>query len=267
MSKIVWLSSYPKSGNTWVRFIIANLLSADVRTSADVYRLIPDIHKGITSSHLIGEHTILIKSHLKYFDRMPLREDTIGAVYIVRHPLDVIASAINYFAIRDSETYSQASEDERHEIRQSFIREFLEKGAPARWLRVGMGTWDEHIASWHRKDLPFPRLTLRYEDLMTEPAERVAQLCQFLSMERSSKQIDAVLAASSFERMRALEEKEVAEGQSGLFAVENPTRAFALGLRFMRKGATGSHREVLTDAQIEKATERFGPVMRQLGYT
>jgi len=242
------------------------MVGKNIRNSGDVYRLIPDIHKGVTSFHLLGQRNIFIKSHLKYFDEMPLREDTVGVVYVVRNPLDVIASAINYLPLRDSDAYSEASEEQRQEARQSFLNEFLEKGGPDRWASMGMGTWLEHVVSWHRKDLPFPRFTLKYEELKTRPAESVAQLCRFLSIERSAEQIDAVLAASSFENMRAMEEREVAEGQPGLFAAENPAPAFSLGLRFMNKGATGSYREVLTDAEIETAKERLGPVMSQFGY-
>ncbi len=266
MSKIVWLASYPKSGNTWVRFIIAHLVYQNIVTSDDVHRLIPDIHKGITSFHLIGERNIFIKSHLKYFDGMPLREDTIGAIYIVRNPLDMIASAINYFAIRDVKTLSEVSDEQQNTIRQSVIREFLEKGAPERWLRVGMGTWTEHVSSWLRKDLPFPRLVLRYEDLKTKPGECVADLCQFLNIERSAEQIDAAVAASSFDSMREMEEREIGEGRPGLFGLENPREAFSLGLRFMNRGDSGSYREVLTDEQAELAKQRFGPVMTKLGY-
>jgi hypothetical protein len=242
------------------------VVGRNVRNSGDVYRLIPDIHKGVTSFDLLGQRNIFIKSHLKYFDEMPLREDTVGVVYVARNPLDVIASAVNYLPLRDSDAYSKASEEQRQEARQSLLNEFLEKGGPDRWSRMGMGTWPEHVVSWHRKDMPFPRVTLKYEDLKTRPAESVAHLCQFLNLDLSTDQIEAVLAASSFESMRAMEEKEVAEGQPGLFAAENPAPAFSLGLRFMSKGTTGSYREVLTDAQIEIAKERFGPVMKQLGY-
>lgn len=266
MSKIVWLSSYPKSGNTWVRFLIAHLVSEKIESSGDVYRLIPDIHKGLTSSHLLGPGHIFIKSHLKYFDEMPLREDTVGVIYIVRNPLDVIASAINYLPLRDSHVYSDADEEQRQRARQSILEEFLEKGGPERWTRQGMGSWPEHVASWHRKDLPFPRITLRYEDLTAEPAEGVAKLCQFLAIDRSADRIEAVVAASSFESMRAMEEKEIAEGQPGLFAAENPKSTYSLGLRFMNQGVAGNYKEVLTEAQVERAKERFGSVMSQLGY-
>jgi hypothetical protein len=241
-------------------------VSKKIKNSGDIFRLIPDIHKGVTSSHLLGPRNLFIKSHLKYFDEMPLRDDTIGVVYIVRNPLDVIASAIDYLPLRDSNAYSEANEEQRQQARQSLLNEFLEKGGPERWTRQGMGAWPEHVASWHRKDLPFPRITFKYEDLKAQPVECVAKLCRFLSINRSADQIEAALSASSFENMRAMEEKEIAEGQPGLFAAENPKSTFSLGLRFMNKGTSGSFQEALTDAQIEMAKERFGPIMRQFGY-
>ncbi|MDX1421609.1 MAG: FkbM family methyltransferase [Kiloniellales bacterium] len=266
MSKIIWLSSYPRSGNTWLRFIISHLVYENVRTSDDVRRLVPDIHHGIKSSDLIKKRNVFIKSHLKYFDGMPLREDTMGAIYIVRNPLDMIASAINYFDIRNSKDLSEDSDEQRRDRRQSIIKEFLEKGGPDRWTSKGFGTWTEHVLSWHRKDLPFPRFTLRYEDLTSQPVESVAQLCRFLNISRSSERIEAALASSSFERLREMEETEVAEGQAGLFATENPTQAFSVGLRFINQGRTEGYRDVLTEDQVEAAQRRFGPIMRQLGY-
>lgn len=267
MSKIVWLASYPKSGNTWVRFILAHLLYTNIESSANVHGMIPDIHRGVNAGQLIGSHTLFVKSHLKYFDEMPLREDSVGVIYVVRNPLDMIASAINYFALSEPQTYLAASEEERHRLRQSLIDEFIDQGAPKLWLQLGMGTWSEHVESWHRNDLPFPRITLRYKDMKAKPRECVAQLCRFLNIEKTPEQIDAALAAASFENMRAMEEREVAEGRPGFFTIENPVEAFSQGLRFVNKGETGGYRKVLTEAQIAAARRRFGPTMRRLGYT
>jgi aryl sulfotransferase len=266
MSKIIWLASYPKSGNTWVRFIIANLIYGAVGRSSDVFRLIPDIHKGITDVHLIGQKTIFVKTHLKYFDGMPLRQDTVGAIYVVRNPLDVIASAVNYVALRELGRCGTISDGDRHVLGEAIVREFLERGALERWLRSGVGTWSEHVSSWHRKDLPFRRLTLRYEDMMQEPEAQVAHLCEFLGIDRSSSEIVRVLAASSFENMREMEEREVAASQPGLFATENPSSAFSRGLRFMNKGRIGAHHDILGPEKIDAAKKRFGSVMAQLGY-
>ena len=60
---------------------------------------------------------------------------------------------------------------------------------------AGFGGWDEHVNSWHAKDMPFPRLTLRYEDLKTNPVEGISRLCRFLKITRSEKDIDDAIAA------------------------------------------------------------------------
>lgn len=266
MSNIVWLASYPKSGNTWVRFIIANLLYGTMARSGDVHRLIPDIHKGITAAHLIGAKTTFIKSHLDYFDAMPLREDTVGAIYVVRNPLDVMASACNYIALRRWTELDGGGEDLWRALQQSVIKDFLETGRPAQFATAGRGTWAKHVVSWHRKDLPFPRLTIRFEDLKTDPRGQVFRIRKAIGVKRSEDQIDAALAASSFDSLRRMEEREVAAGQPGFFAIETPKTAFSQGRRFMNKGTTGTYRDILTDDQIAAAKRQFGPLMRMLRY-
>ena len=221
-----------------------------------VHRLVPDFHVGLSWRDLRGDRSLVVKTHLKYFDKMPLREDTVGVVYILRNPLDVIVSALNY-----SELLRGQLDEER---RQAFIAEFMAHGGLNEWKQAGFGGWDEHVNSWHAKDMPFPRLTLRYEDLKANPVEGISRLCRFLKITRSEKDIDDAIAASSFGNVRAIEEREVAVGKAGLFAIEN--RNNTSGKRFMNKGAIGAYRETLTDDQIRGFRERFGPLMSQFGY-
>ena len=256
MAKIIWLASYPKSGNTWVRFIVANLICGNIESSDVVHRLVPDFHTGISWQHLMRNGGLLLKTHLKYFKEMPLREDTIGVVYILRNPLDVIVSALNYSELRSGQ--------KNKEQRQAFIAEFIENGGLNEWKRSGFGTWDEHVRSWHAKEMPFPRLTLRYEDLKASPVKCISRLCRFSKIERSEEEINDALAASSFSNMRAMEEREVAVGKFGLFGMEN--RKNSSGKRFMNKGATGTYREALTEDQIRAVCGRFAPVMSQFNY-
>lgn len=256
MAKIVWLASYPKSGNTWIRFIFAHLIFGKVESSSVVNRLVPDLHVGLSWLHLKGDRRLVLKTHLKYFDRMPLREDAIGVVYIVRNPLDVIVSALNYSEL----VRGQVSEERR----QAFVAEFIDGGGLDEWKQTGFGGWDENVRSWHAKDMPLPRLTLRYEDLKASPVDGVSRLCRFLNLERSEKDIGDAIAASSFGKMRAMEEEEVALGKPGLFAQEN--RRNSTGKRFMNKGASDAYRDSLTEDQIRRLRERFAPLMSQFGY-
>jgi hypothetical protein len=198
----------------------------------------------------------VVKTHLKYFDKMPLREDAIGVVYIVRNPLDVIVSALNY-----SELVREPLSDER---RRAFVAEFVEHGGLNEWRQLGFGGWDEHVVSWHGKDMPLPRLTLRYEDLKASPFEPVSRLCRFLKITRSEKEIGDAIAASSFAKVRAMEEHEVALAKPGLFALEN--RQNTTGKRFMNKGEAGAYRDALSDDQVVQLRERFGRLMSKFGY-
>jgi hypothetical protein len=66
MAKVVWLASYPKSGNTWLRFMNANMVVVDIAWSDQVMRQVPDIHYGISGQHLFGNHTVVVNTHWKY---------------------------------------------------------------------------------------------------------------------------------------------------------------------------------------------------------
>lgn len=59
MARIIWLGSYPKSGNTWMRFLLANLYFEPVESSAELSSMIPDIHDSINAGHLYGDETTL----------------------------------------------------------------------------------------------------------------------------------------------------------------------------------------------------------------
>ena len=83
MAKILWIASYPKSGNTWIRFLIASLFSGSIERSIEVEHLIPDIHVGINDTHLRDDRKTFVKTHWMHHPRLPLREDTIGAIYIM----------------------------------------------------------------------------------------------------------------------------------------------------------------------------------------
>jgi hypothetical protein len=97
VKNIVWISSYPKSGNTWVRFLLLNLIYGKQETTKDLNRLIPDIHKSDFTSPPPDQPTTFIKSHFKMSEDMPLLERTAGFIYVVRNPIDVVLSNLNYY--------------------------------------------------------------------------------------------------------------------------------------------------------------------------
>ena len=62
-SRIFWLASYPRSGNTWLRVLLANVLYSDIASSDQVAELVPNIHNGITGNHLMQRRAVIIKTH------------------------------------------------------------------------------------------------------------------------------------------------------------------------------------------------------------
>ena len=145
-----------------------------------------------------------------------------------------------------------------------FIAEFLEHGGLQEWKHLGFGAWDENALSWHDKAMPFPRLTLRYEDLKANPVEGVTRLCRFLKLNKSGREIGDAIEAASFSAVRALEEQEVAGGKPGIFALEN--RRNTGGKRFMNKGEVDAYRDALTHEEARRLRQRFARAMAHFRY-
>ena len=159
MARIVWVASYPKSGNTWLRFLLANLiLGEQVTSSAKVQLLVPDIHDGITGAHLMPGLTTLIKTHWAYNTAFPLREDTAGVIHLVRHPVDTLESNQNYAINRSGELTLQKTPEEMQAFAANFVDEFIRDGGHRQFKQFGIGSLEQHFASWASPVIAFPKL-------------------------------------------------------------------------------------------------------------
>lgn len=253
--RIVWIASYPKSGNTWARFLVANLLFGRVETSQAVEEMVPDVHRGTEVAarwHRGG--TIFLKTHWALAEDMPQRAATAGAIYVVRHPLDVLRSHVDYFGLRDDP-----------ERLGPFIDMFIAEGGVPAWLRRQYGTWLSNVAAWAGDGVKLPRLLLRYEDMKADPALVVTRMAEFFALQPHEVDVPGTVENASFERMRSMEEAELSSGAEGFFGTER-THANREGFRFMSSGTVGGWKELLTPAQIDAARARFGVVARQIGY-
>jgi hypothetical protein len=266
MAKIVWLASYPKSGNTWIRFMIANLVAGEMSTSAQMMTQVPDIHDGIKGQHLFGNHTTVVKTHWKYWTGIPLREDMIGAVYVIRNPIDVLESNQNYAFQRSGALREQAGPEEISRFAERWVDDYLAHGGYPRFQQSGIGTWEENVRSWTWSGLAMPRLLVRYEDLVAEPAAGLARIARFLGLSKTDGEIGRAVERSSRERMRAIEEREIAERIEGFFYQARNSSGLAAGHRFVGRSVDGSPLFRLTDEQKAKARARFSAIMKEFGY-
>jgi hypothetical protein len=275
-SGIVWLASYPKSGNTWTRALLNNLVKvmsgesdaqhinkltsfsaglAGKRLYIPILGFEPtnehrdqiaaarhQVHRRVADSY---EGLIFIKTHQALMiDRGYTTinfEVTAGAIYIVRNPLDVAISYAHHMGRSLDDTIAilgtqnaevQVSEDQVHEV---------------------YGSWSQHVMSWTRKAHPAIYI-MRYEDMLTNPKRTFGALARHLLFTPSDEQLAQAINSSSFDELRAQEEKAGFREKSK--AAE----------RFFREGRAGQWKEILTRQQINQVVKDHGEQMARFGY-
>lgn len=274
-SKIWWLASYPKSGNTWLRLFIATLLSgkpADMNKlhllgAGSSGRLAFDRSIGIEAVELsLRQQTILrprayeiwaaeakrplyCKTHDAYC-LTPAGEPlfpaaaTWGAVYVVRDPRSVAVSLAHHIAWSIDQAITLMADPNAAFSRSS-------KRGPQQLLQRLL-RWSEHVESW--SSAPFPIHLVRYEDMQADPHTTFGAIAAVLGLPSDRTTIAAAVEATSFSRLQAQER------HTGF--TEKPYKMAA----FFREGRTDGWRDALTPEQAERLTAAHGEVMRRLGY-
>ncbi len=256
---LIWIASYPKSGNTWVRFLICNLLYGRQESAADLNARVPDLHElpgGLNGPIPPG----LLKTHHTAPALAPLHARTAGAIYVVRQPADVLVSNFHY-----AQRGTVGAEGARESFDQYFESFLAHRGDP-RWIGHGMGRWDENVQSWLAVSHPFPVLAVRYEDLKVDPVRVCRQLAQLLKPSCTEREVVAAVENSSFERMREVEEADIRAQRVGIFYKPYLKGAIDVGRRFMRRGAVGEGALLMTGDQRQRLEAAFAPLLAGLGY-
>jgi aryl sulfotransferase len=277
MSGIIWLASYPKTGNTWFRIFLTNLRgdrkgpahiseldSIPIASARDIFdnaagvessdltveeieRLRPEIYEHIAAN---SNETLFMKVHdaYTYVDSVtPLfpEKATLGSIYLIRNPLDVVVS----FAHHSGWDYDRAIStmaDESYAFCSKTVRLHNQ-------LRQRLLSWSGHVVSW--VEAPgFPVCILRYEDLRQNPVETFGKAVRFSGLEFEREQIMRALNFSCFDE---LQRQERANG----FREKSPHCK-----AFFRKGVIGSWREELSKEQVERVINDHRMVMHRFGY-
>jgi aryl sulfotransferase len=274
-SRIWWLASYPKSGNTWLRVLLRTLVSgrpADLATFSRLggyaaSRFQFERALGIDSVPLSPNQECNLRPHvfdvlaaeaksplfLKVHDAYCLtpagkplfpRTATFGAVYVVRDPRAVAVSLAHHLADPIDPVIAFMNDDDATDAR------------PTKWLsahlRQRLLRWSEHVESW--LGAPFPVHLVRYEDMHADPHAACAAVAAFLRLPCDAAAIAAAVEAASFSRLQA-QEREFG-------FVEKPPQAAA----FFREGRVDGWRDALTAEQAARIVAAHGAVMRRLGY-
>jgi hypothetical protein len=184
--------SYPRSRNTWTRFLIANLVHPDKDVSfANIEKLIPDTSSQSNRALKTTPRPRIIKTH-EYFDhRYP------KTIYIVRDPRDVVLSYYDF-----QRKYMQI--DDAYPLEQ-YVDDFVN----GKLISIGWGTWGENVASWiYTRGKRNNFLLMRYEDMMKDTVRELARISEFLDIPADPKRLRHAVESSSADRMRTLEKLE-----------------------------------------------------------
>ena len=276
---LIWLASYPKSGNTWMRVILGALLFGRERAgAADINALEITDHAGnrglveavsaCPSSELLADELerlrpagfrflaahrsglSVVKVHDAYRigqrSASPFPADVPAqAIYIVRNPLDVSVSFAAHLGVSLDEVIAIMADD--------FVLGAEGSGLGPQ-LPQHLGSWSDHVRSWTGQD-DIPVYVVRYEDMVRDVEAELERIARLLELPATADDVSAAAAAGAFDRL------QLAESQA-----EFREKPASLKGRFFRSGRAGGWREVLTNGQVDRLTELHSDMMLRFGY-
>jgi len=234
--------SYPRSGNTWTRFLIANLVYPEKNVGfSNIEKLIPDTSSQSNRALKATPRPRIIKTH-EYFDHRYRK-----VIYIVRDPRDV---ALSYYDFQRK--YRQI--EDGYPLEQ-YVDDFVQ----GRLISIGWGTWGENVASWmytrgKRKEF----LLLRYEDMMKDTMHELTRIADFLGIAPETQRLQQAIERSSADRMRELEKLEADQW----VATKNRRK----DIPFVRVAKAGGWRTSLPETCVRQIEAAWGDLMTTLGY-
>jgi Sulfotransferase domain len=228
----MFFAAYPKSGTTWARFVLFEMLSGMPSGFRATNQQMPGVGMHFKALRLLPGGGRLVATHEFY------RKDYHRAIYMVRDPRDILLSE---FAFLSALEYYRDDLDH-------FVKTFLFTCVSA------YGPWHKNVTSW--LDSPIARngnlLLVRYEDLRKDPVPLFAQMADFLGAKVDEEKIKLAVANNSIQNMRQKEDKE-------------PVRASIKG-RFVRDGKVRGWVSKLSPAQVRLIEEHAGSTLLRLGY-
>lgn len=273
----VWLVSYPKSGNTWLRLALHSLLKggapvsfaipfqfaplvgditqleavldveASELTAAELEEWLPDCLMLSAADAMdmqfrkVHDHWARTPSGRQRFPTAATR----AAIYLVRDPRDVAVSWAHHSNIGIDEAIDFMADIDA-------VLDRGGKGVRTRSLPQPLSSWSRHVESWLNAD-PAP-LTLRYEDMLADPFSSLTRVAEHCGISADAAAMERAVAATRFDH---LVNEETAHG----FHIGQVP-----GRRFFRRGKAGGWRDSLSAAQAERIRRDHGAIMARFNY-
>jgi len=236
-----FLVSYPRSGNTWTRFLVCNLIDPDNPVDfASLESRIPEIYDTTDRVLRALPRPRIIKSH-ECFDPRYRK-----VVYIVRDPRDVFISYYQFQLKRRVIPDSCSL--------QEFLPRFMESE-----FEPKTGSWRDHVVSWMAtRGGQRNFLLLRYEDMLANTLAESIQIASFLGLDSNPERVARAVELSSADRMRKLEKQQSSQWKE--------TRKTRQDKPFVGKAASGGWKSSLPKDCAARIESAWGEVMRLVGY-
>jgi len=238
----IHLVSYPKSGNTWMRYLLAYAIWPDIDEPdlRDMAALVPSFGLEYDAQVMLDpdapcnqiKHRV-IKQHFAYGSEA--KRIVKKAVYLCRDGRDAMVSYWHFCNQRDGTNISFSDF-----IRLSAMRDH------------SYGPWKTHVYGWINN--PIDKLIVRYEDLHSDAKKELRRVLDFIKVERTANDIENAVAKSSFKSMRKIENNK----GLNLDQLKN--------VDFVRKGKIGSWQDTFMGNDIELFNKYHGGPVPELGY-
>ena len=236
----VFVANYPRSGSTWLRFMLFEILTQKDAEFDDVNRHIPDVGGQRDAAALLPNQGRLIKTE------EPFRPDYRRAVYIVRDGRDV---ALSEYAYEKAQGWIDCSFDK-------YLKTFVNGNASP------YGSWKEHVRSWIESPLNArgDLMLVSYPELKQKTEATLTRIAEFLKVRVTGQVIQNAIRNNSLQNMRKKEDRTPQIGY------DPRTKSIPEEKRFVRSGAVGGWRERLTPAQAEYLQCNTGQMLVRLGF-
>jgi Sulfotransferase domain len=236
-----YLASFPKSGNTWVRFLLANVIFEPGMGLKGFGRYVPDSHiksdlpyMGDPTSPFNTAPRQFVKTHFRY------QPEFQNVIYVSRDGRDAITSYYHWINARSKEPVA--------------LRDIIAGNTV--W-----GLWSDHVLGWMRGRCN--RMLVKYEDLFRDTPGQLRRMLDFAQIPADDDQITRAVQAASFESMREKEQELRAERQKD---APQPDQPAGEKIMFVRKGGSGDWRNLFSPADIELFWKHHRPGMEAAGY-
>ena len=274
---IIWLASYPKSGNTLVRSLLsAYFFSEDGKYTFDQIKNIhqfPDVNlfknlginvndqKEVIKNYIVVQNKINKKNSIQFYkthsslfnidsNAFTNLKNSLGVIYIVRDPRNIVTSWANHndLSINDSSDYL-----------------IHQKETLGNSNKVYHGTWNYNFQSWKSFKYQDRYLLIKYEDLINDKKNIFLQILEFINKFRKEKfsidikKINNILNYTSFEKMQKLEKEK------GFFEAMKDKET-GINKPFFNLGPDNKWQNLLDDKIRSKIENAFHEEMSELGY-